>query len=162
MPKPFASARISEELNTAIEKRSEKTGESRSDIIINALKAYLEADAEVPLSPEKRFEALENRVTHLEEQLNQPAQMALFDNKTDDTSDNKKETTNSVIKTDNKREKWTNEQLGEFGIIRQTLNSRIKAQKMPYSKNSVTVHRKVGIEKRNGRNVTLWEVSQDS
>lgn len=112
MPKPFASARISEALNTAIEKRCKETGKKRSAIITNALEAYLETDAEAPLNLEQQVKALENRVAYLEEHLNQPIQATLFDDKNDNKPDNKSKPNKSkpnkkVIKPDNKSDNYS-------------------------------------------------------
>ena len=148
MPKPFASARISEALNAAIDKRCEETGEKRSAIITNALEAYLEADAEAPLNLEQQVKAHEKRIAYLEEHLNQPIQATLFDNKTDNISDDKTE----VIKTDNQtRLQWTTKQIEEAGIGRKAAEYRAKADKFPLSKNGVTIHKRIGKEVRNGR-----------
>lgn len=166
MPKPFASARISEELNAAIGKRSAKTGESRSDVIINALRAYLEADAEVPLSPDQRFEALEARVADLEEQLNQPAQTALFDNNNDNNSDNQAEVKQTVIKSDNSfdldKQEWTTKELNSIGIKSSTIDNRYKRGGLPYSKNGFTVHERLRKEKMGSRDMIIWRVTRNS
>ncbi|MDB9313572.1 hypothetical protein PN462_10715 [Spirulina sp. CS-785/01] len=62
MPKPFIGVRISSELHEAIATRMRETGESKSDIVVSALKYYL------GLTPcHQRLEEIEQRLAKLEQ-----------------------------------------------------------------------------------------------
>lgn len=78
--KPFFSGRIPQDLFDAIEQHLEKTGESKTDVLVKALSAYVEHPTKWPLAPqaeqkgindsriealEKSFETLKDRVDKL-------------------------------------------------------------------------------------------------
>lgn len=61
MANPFIGVRISPELDAAIADRMQETGESKSQLVINALKTYL------GVTPcQERLEAIEQRLALLE------------------------------------------------------------------------------------------------
>lgn len=62
MANPFLGVRISPELNEAIAARMKQTGQSKSDIVIAALRSYLGMS-----SSQQRLEAIEQRLSALEE-----------------------------------------------------------------------------------------------
>jgi len=62
MANPFIGVRISPELNEAIAARMKQTGQSKSDVVIAALKSYLGIS-----SSQERLEAIEQRLSALEE-----------------------------------------------------------------------------------------------
>lgn len=62
MPNPFLGVRIPPELDEAIAARMHKTGQSKSDIVIEALKVYLRMP-----SCQERLAAIEQRLADLEE-----------------------------------------------------------------------------------------------
>ena len=168
MPKPFASARIPEHLNEALEKRSKDTGEGRSAIIINALAAYLGTDIKPVDDTEKRFKSLETRLSKIEAQLKQPFQTELFDNSSDKKSDNDSASKESVIKPDNnsasniEKTEWTTKELNAIGIKSSTIDNRYKRGKLPYSKNGYIVHERLRKEMINSRAAIIWKVSKGS
>lgn len=61
MTNPFIGVRIPLELNEAIAKRMKETGQSKSDVVIAALRSYLGL-----ASPLERLEAIEERLAALE------------------------------------------------------------------------------------------------
>ena len=66
MPNPFLGVRIPPELHEAIMARVETTGQSKSDLVIHALTAYL------GMAPKhEKFEELEARLSQLEKQIEQ-------------------------------------------------------------------------------------------
>ena len=179
MSKPFISARIPESVNTAIEKRANETGESRTDILLNALKDYLKGDIKAPKSIDERLSALEKKFAEFQERFSLPKQTTLLDNIADNKVDNSTEeeprnqlshnTVTEVIESDNinensfdnsKRGEWTNKQLEAVGISRSTVEGRLKKGKLPYNKNGITVHKRLRKEKRGRYTVSIWEVSR--
>jgi predicted DNA-binding protein len=64
MPNPFLGVRIPPELEEAIIDRMHKTGESKSDIVIAALKNYLELP-----SCHQRLTEVEERLSRVESAL---------------------------------------------------------------------------------------------
>lgn len=72
MPNPFFSGRIPPDLHKRVEQYKAETGESKTDILINALAAYLNypvsklAHTIVSSETEERFRSLESRITTLE------------------------------------------------------------------------------------------------
>jgi|GEM_PF-2228846 len=62
MANPFLGVRISPELNEAIAARMKQTGQSKSDIVIAALRSYLGMS-----SSQQRLEEIEQRLSALEE-----------------------------------------------------------------------------------------------
>lgn len=62
MPNPFLGVRIPPELDEAITARMNQTGQSKSDIVIEALKVYLGMP-----SCQERLAAIEQRLATLEE-----------------------------------------------------------------------------------------------
>lgn len=172
MPKPFISARIPEAVNSAIDKRSEQTGESRTDILLNALSNYLEGDIKAPISVDERLSALEEEFTQFKTELASPIQTTLLDNNSDlgstihshststaskDSSDN-----NNDNKSENRKEgEWTNKQLEAVGISRSTVEGRMRKNQLPYTKNGVTIHRRLRKEKRGRYTISIWEVSKE-
>jgi len=62
MANPFLGVRISPELNEAIAARMQQTGQSKSDIVIAALRSYLGMS-----SSQQRLEEIEQRLSALEE-----------------------------------------------------------------------------------------------
>lgn len=62
MPNPFLGVRISPELNEAIAARMRETGQSKSDIVIAALRSYLGMP-----SSQERLDEIEQRLSALEE-----------------------------------------------------------------------------------------------
>lgn len=64
MPNPFLGVRIPPELNEAIAARMRETGQSRSDVVIAALKQYLGMS-----SSHERLAAVEERLAALEDRL---------------------------------------------------------------------------------------------
>lgn len=69
--KPFLSGRVPQELYNAVNARAKETGKSRTDIMIEAVCAYL--GLPTPTTPktaaEQRIEELEQRMAQLEEKL---------------------------------------------------------------------------------------------
>lgn len=184
MPKPFISARVPETIDTAITERIARTGESRTDILLNALKAYLEGDIKTPRSIDERLSALEKEFALIKQKLKEPVQTSFLDNSNDDTFDNKisdKEIAienkvdntidnDKLVKPDNSfdntlengREHWTTKEVEAVGISRKTIEYRFKNEKLPYEKNGVTVHNRVGKENRSGRVTSIWEISKQN
>lgn len=62
MSNPFIGVRISPELNKAVLARMKETGQSKSEVVIAALKSYLGIS-----SPQERLEVIEQRLSALEE-----------------------------------------------------------------------------------------------
>lgn len=62
MPNPFLGVRISPDLNEAIAARMRETGQSKSDIVIAALRSYLGMP-----SSQERLDEIEQRLSALEE-----------------------------------------------------------------------------------------------
>jgi Arc/MetJ-type ribon-helix-helix transcriptional regulator len=62
MANPFIGVRVSPELNEAIAARMRETGQSKSDVVIAALRSYLGIS-----SPQERLDAIEQRLLALEE-----------------------------------------------------------------------------------------------
>jgi len=176
MPKPFISARIPEAVNSAIDKRSEQTGESRTDILLNALSNYLEGDIKAPISVDERLSALEEEFAQFKTELASPIQTTLLDNNTDNNSDfgstihshststasKDSSDNNNDNKFENRKEgEWTNKQLEAVGISRSTVEGRMRKNQLPYTKNGVTVHRRLRKEKRGRYTISIWEVSKE-
>lgn len=76
--KPFISARIPQDLLEQLESRADATGESKTEILVEALKEYLDPKEQKPsteerLSLEQRLRAFEqwatNRLTRIEEKV---------------------------------------------------------------------------------------------
>ena len=61
MSNPFIGVRIPTELNEALIARMQKTGQSKSDVVISALKSYLG----IP-SFQERLDEIEQRISELE------------------------------------------------------------------------------------------------
>ena len=66
MPNPFLGVRIPPELHVALMAKTETTGQSRSDIVIQALSAYLGIATQ-----HQKLEDLETRLSTLEQKLEQ-------------------------------------------------------------------------------------------
>ncbi|AFZ48961.1 hypothetical protein [Dactylococcopsis salina] len=66
MPNPFLGVRIPPEIEQAIIDRMHQTGQSKSDIVIAALKLYLELP-----SCHQRLTEVEERLAEVESALNQ-------------------------------------------------------------------------------------------
>ncbi len=64
MPNPFLGVRIPPEIEQAIVERMQHTGQSKSDIVIAALKTYLELP-----SCHQRLTQVEERLAHVESAL---------------------------------------------------------------------------------------------
>ena len=111
--KPFIAARIPEDLNNALDKHANATGENRTTTIINALSSYLKwssPEVKKTISAGDRLSLLEKRVKELEKlfQNNQKQQniekepeksqqlVIVSDNESDNTSKTE------VDNTDNK------------------------------------------------------------
>lgn len=79
--KPFIAARISEDLNFRLEDHARTTGESRTQIIINALSAYIgySPSKETNESAKDRLTRLEEKVAELEKILKEPKQFSLLE-----------------------------------------------------------------------------------
>lgn len=125
--KPFFSGRISQALYDAISEHRQQTGESKTEVLIRALSAYvnapLEEIAHENLSP-SRLETLERRIDQIEEaltklrlgqdsitednsqepieqmSLNYIEPLEVIDNKSDNPTDNK-QPKSTVINKDN-------------------------------------------------------------
>ena len=65
MRKPQITVRISPSLLTSLNQYVEKTGTSKTDVVISAIAQYLDCAEEVPLS--QRMAEVENRLTELED-----------------------------------------------------------------------------------------------
>lgn len=96
-PSPFFSGRIPQNLHDAIEKRIAETGESKTNILVNALAAYLEHQIE-PIkttsnSVEERLAQLEQRLEVIDELSKEVASLRQMFNASleeiDNTIDNK-------------------------------------------------------------------------
>lgn len=145
MPKPFASARIPETIDKAIKKHVESGTESRTDIIVNALNAYLDYPYKVaegsPVG--NRLDEVEKRLTALEKKLEQPIQGNLLDNSSvikSEEEKNKNQPKNSSTtdnRVDNKSEdkasntKWLSNREVESltGMKISTIRGRFKHSK---------------------------------
>jgi hypothetical protein len=66
MPNPFLGVRIPPELHEALMAKTETTGQSKSDIVIQALSAYLGIATQ-----HQKLEDLETRLSKLERKLEQ-------------------------------------------------------------------------------------------
>ncbi|MFM6196841.1 MAG: hypothetical protein ACKPEN_20325 [Planktothrix sp.] len=66
MPNPFLGVRIPPELHEALMAKIENTGQSKSDIVIQALSAYLGIATQ-----HQKLEDLETRLSTLEQKLEQ-------------------------------------------------------------------------------------------
>ncbi|AFZ15756.1 hypothetical protein Cri9333_5001 (plasmid) [Crinalium epipsammum PCC 9333] len=72
MPSPFFSGRIPEDLNERIQQHCAETGESKTQVLLNALSKYLDFPIKPPATTgisTERFSQLERRVTELEKKL---------------------------------------------------------------------------------------------
>jgi Ribbon-helix-helix protein, copG family len=69
MANPFIAVRITPDLDAAIAQRIKETGQSKSDVVIEALKAYLGLlpQAHRLADIEQRLSVLEASVEHLDE-----------------------------------------------------------------------------------------------
>lgn len=117
--KPFIAARISEDLNLRLADYLRTTGESRTQVIVNALSAYIGylPGKETNESASDRLTRLEEKVAELERILKEPKQFSLLETTpspvptgleitSDNTSDNKVKdeslrTPQDVIRLDN-------------------------------------------------------------
>lgn len=89
MPNPFFSARIPPDLLEKIEKHIAETGESKTQILIKALAAYVKHPIEIQAAGAsggvslEMFSALEDRVAGLEQLLQKSELSVISDDKTD-------------------------------------------------------------------------------
>jgi len=79
--KPFIAARIPESLNVKLEEHSKATGEGKTQVLINALYAYLgfTPETENKENASDRLSLLEAKVAELERMLKEPHQISLLD-----------------------------------------------------------------------------------
>ena len=79
--KPFLAARVPASLNDALEAHAKSTGESKTDVLINALAAYIgwSEDKKLKASSSDRLSQLEKRVQDLEEAIYKPRQTSLLE-----------------------------------------------------------------------------------
>ena len=83
MPNPFFSARIPQDLLDKIEQRIAETGESKTQILIKALAAYVNHPVEIQEPPVTKgvsmemFASLEDRVANLERWLQTPKEFVI-------------------------------------------------------------------------------------
>lgn len=101
---PFFSGRIPVELNKAIENYIEKTGESKTQILINALSKYLEFPLELPAKKKEisyeEFIDLVERVAAIEEKLANNNAIIITNNNVNEIM----EVINTETKTDDNNE----------------------------------------------------------
>lgn len=72
MPSPFFSGRIPQELSDRIQQHCTETGESKTQVLLNALSKYLDFPIKPPATisiSAERFDQLEQRVAELEKKL---------------------------------------------------------------------------------------------
>ena len=157
-PKPFVAARIPQELEAALEKHTQSTGESKTTAIINALSQYVgwSESGEKKTSSSDRLSKLEEKVEELEKLIKTPQQLGIesvieVDNKTDKKQESqktrkpeKKEKDSEKAKiqnTDNKIDKHIdnnpnlslldNHQMAELSNIKyETVRSRAQNKKI--------------------------------
>ncbi len=174
MASPFFSGRIPQELFDRIEQRTQSTGESKSQILVNALSQYL--GLELPVSNSSEVANIKTRLTALEYvvkeiQTGQPKgdryQMSISD--VLDNTDNNMITQSKVIAdnnlitdTDNKVEILPTSKVTELtGIPRTTLEDRRKKNQFPIEGNGYKVIAYAGkqLEKPFSN---LWRVEYDN
>lgn len=114
--KPFIAARIPEDLSLKLEDYSKTTGESRTQIIINALSTYIgwSRSEDKGTAASGRLAALEQRVLELERLVKEPKQISLLEGcYVPGTAESlsKKEESEPVIKIDNSFDNGTNKSL---------------------------------------------------
>lgn len=163
-PNPFFSGRISQQLFDAVEKHRQQSGESKTDVLVKALSAYVNAPIEVsPLDAEdkSKLQALENRVVQIEQVLaslqlppsaettaqNLQGQTSLHNvESTDNNFDNKVDNTlagydNSVINVDNSDqsqfELWLNEQTNPSSNLSSSKTTKEVAEALSWSYDKV-------------------------
>jgi hypothetical protein len=115
-PNPFFSGRIPKDLHERIAKYTEETGESKTQLLINALATYLnypvQSTNSASASVDQRLTELEQRVLILDELSGEVAKLrslllervSSFDNKPDNISDNRMISKGqlSLLENDNK------------------------------------------------------------
>ena len=173
MASPFFSGRIPQELYDRIDQHIKESGEGKTQILINALSAYLGIEISKPKSSGvnadflSELENLKERVSLLER--SQPQQLSLLS--TDNTHDNEvitksKSVIKFVIATDNKLDNTvmvlTSKEVTELtGIPRGTFEDRHRSGKLPISKNGYMILAHAGKQTEKPF-ANLWEVRTDN
>jgi hypothetical protein len=175
MASPFFSGRIPQDLYDHIEQHTQETGESKTQILINALSAYL--GHKLPVSSSLEIEGIKTRLAALESavkeiQTTQPKgdryQMSISDvldntdnnliTESDNTTDNSSITVNNSDNTDNSIEILPTPKVTELtGISRTTLEDRKKKNQFPIEGNGYRVVGYEGKQKHNPHS-NLWRV----
>ena len=142
MASPFFSGRIPQELYDRVDQHVKKSGEGKTQILINALSQYLGIEIFTPKSSNantdllvSELESLKERVGLLERSHSQQLSLLSPDNDND----------NKLITSDNSIMVLTSKEVTELtGIARQTFEDRHKAGKLPISKNGYAIVAYVG------------------
>lgn len=171
MASPFFSGRIPQELYDRIDQHIKESGEGKTQILINALSAYLGVETSKPSNVStdlflSELESLKDRVSLLER--SHPKLLSLL---SDDNSDNKLITTdnskpiktdNSLITDDNSITILTSKEVtGLTGIPRGTFEDRHRLGKLPISKNGYTILAHAGKQTEKPF-ANLWKVQVDN
>jgi hypothetical protein len=161
MASPFFSGRIPQDLYNRIEHHTKQSGESKTQILINALSAYL--GYEIPVSSRSEIESIKTRLAALESavkeiQTTEPKgdryQMSISD--VLDNTDNNLITESD--NTDNSIEILPTSKVIELtGIPRTTLEDRRKKNQLPIEGNGYRVIGYEGKQKHNPHS-NLWRV----
>jgi len=159
MANPFFSGRIPQELYDRVDQRIKESGESKTQILINALSQYLGVEISTPKSSTNLFlnelESLKERVSLLER--SQPKQLSLLSG--DNSDDNKLITHDNT--TDNNVRILTSKEVTELtGIPRGTFEDRHRSGKLPISKNGYAIIAHAGKQTEKPF-ANLWRVITD-
>lgn len=165
--KPFIAARIPELLNERLDSFVQETGSSRTQILVNALAAYLGISIEIPEHTRAvdRLADLEKRVAYLEGIIRQPVQGSIFDNK--EVISNDKKSGIEEVKLDNHVDnkpknnviKTTKEVCELIGWTRSKLDSYMRRGLLPITERGYIVDQVGQESKPHGK--LLWKVEKD-
>ena len=167
MASPFFSGRIPQDLYDRIEQHTKETGENKTQVLINALFAYLSYEmpklgksniADIELIKD-RISLLESSMVELRESSVRVKQMSLLDSFPDNTDNiSITETDNSDNKPDNGEVIITTKEVTELtGIPRKTLEGYKNRDAFPISKGKCMI---IGYEGKQTHNPhsNLWKV----
>ena len=158
MASPFFSGRIPQELYDRVDQHVKKSGEGKTQILINALSQYLGIEIFTPKSSNantdllvSELESLKERVGLLERSQSQQLSLLSPDNDND----------NKLITSDNSIMVLTSKEVTELtGIARSTFEDRHKAGKLPISKNGYTILVHAGKQAEKPF-ANLWEIEKN-
>jgi hypothetical protein len=165
MTSPFFSGRIPQELYDRIDQCVKETGQNKTQIMINALSAYLGVEISRPTNSNfvSELEQIKERLTVLEESARSTrtvSQLSLLDVKPDN-SDNTKLKVVGTDNINNKTEVLSTSRVTELtGIHRKTLEDRRKKNQFPIEAGKYIVVSFVGKQTEKPF-ANLWEVITD-